>query len=106
LGWTLSEKNAREADVGPLQAGDHRIHHAPLPRPVAALERSAAIHVHRDTALPNEHGPLADGAVRSLRDGTDLCGEVVSRTLLPPVERLDRVNTLSRTSQHIAAQMI
>jgi hypothetical protein len=56
----LSE-NAREANVCPLRAGDHGVHHVALSRLDVALAFSVVVHIHRNTAPANQHRPPAKG---------------------------------------------
>ncbi len=78
--------DSREANVGPFESGDHRIHHTSLPRPIVGLERHTTIHIHRYTALANQHGTLAKRAVTSFHEGADLRGEIITCSLMTPVE--------------------
>jgi hypothetical protein len=47
--WDGLARNIREADVSSLEISDHGAHLVPLPRPVVALERRAAIRIHQHT---------------------------------------------------------
>jgi hypothetical protein len=92
-------ENIREANVGTLEGGYYGVHHAPLPRPIVGPECCATIHVHRHAAFPNKHGTLAKRAVTGLHEGTNLCGEIVTGSLVAPVKSLEWVHTLSTTRQ-------
>jgi len=91
--------NIREADIGPLETSDHRVHHAPLPAPVVSLERCATVHIHRYAALANNYRTLAKGAVTSFHESADLGGEIITCSLLTPVESFERVHALTLTYQ-------
>jgi hypothetical protein len=59
--------NPREASVGLLKNGGHRVRHVPLPRPVVALECRSTVHVHWYTAFTNQYGTLAKRAETAWR---------------------------------------
>jgi hypothetical protein len=82
-------EDIRKTNVGPLECGDHCVHHAPLPLPIIGLERCASIHVHRHAALANKHGTLAKRAITGLHEGADLRGEIVTCPPVPPMESLE-----------------
>src|SRR6266850_274492 len=84
----------READIGPFETSNHRIHHAPLPRPVVGPERRAVIHVHWYTALANDYGSLAKRAIASFHEIADLGGGTITCSRLSPVESIEIVRAL------------
>lgn len=91
--------DSREPNVGPLKAGHHRVHHAPLPRPIVSLERRATVHVYWYTAFANHYGTLAKRAVTSFHEGTDLRGEIVTCSLMSPVKSLQWEHALLMACQ-------
>lgn len=95
----MNAVNVREADVGPLEASDHRVHHAPLPAPVIGLERCTNIHIHRYAALANNYRTLAKRAVTCFRESADLGGEIITCSLLTPEESFERVHALTMAYQ-------
>jgi hypothetical protein len=92
-------EDIREANVGTLEGDYHGIHHALLPRPIIGLECRATIHVHGHAAFPKKHGTLPKRAVTGLHEGTNLCGEIVTGSLVAPVKSFEWVRTLSTTRQ-------
>jgi len=96
--------NLRETNVGPLKSGDHRVHHALLPRPIVSLECCATVHVHWYTALANQYGALAKRAVTSLHESADLRGEIVTCSLMSPVKGPQWIHTLLVARQNDMAE--
>ena len=112
-------QNLREAHERAFQCHKHCIHHLHLPVPSVGLERLALaagirslvrehtnltfaykglLHVHGNAALPDNNWDFSKRLVPRLDDIPYLQREVVSRTLLTPVERLEWEHALQTRS--------
>ena len=72
----VEERHVRETDKVPPETGDEGVHHLCLPRKVIRLESVTiievairvtqrklsqnALHIHRDTSLPQENWPFSN----------------------------------------------